>query len=355
MKLFPITIRLSDMKNVQKRPLLKVLDEPMAFEADVSYNNKLFTDISSNVFRKLFEFLEVENIRTNIIISGDILENMNIQDTDTLQILQRLVDSKQVIIIADSFYSESCASMYYQMWWRESVIKSINSIKNILKLACKCIYIPQLFRGLELELLVEEIGVVEFLIPSEGKLIKNYRHFSQKLSDFRKYDGHSLSWIKEKSDSLCTFHFIPQKHFININDLLIGYKSNDIVKLITMGIGHIAFKESSYSIKSTRSSTYMARIPEVYSLAHFTQIQRAIMRLWAYASKITLSELHSHDTEFLRKIHYFVGRMQNSDYLLYCLKDIYKREGLNFSSPYEFFANTQASIENVRILLKNKL
>jgi hypothetical protein len=79
------------------------------------------------------------------------------------------------------------------------------------------------------------------------------------------------------------------------------------------------------------------------------------MRLWAYASKVTLSELHSHDTEFLRKIHHYVGRMQNSDYLLYCEKEMYKREGLNFSSPYEFFANTQASIENVRILLKNKL
>jgi hypothetical protein len=349
-----ISLYFSKLDRYKIEPLLDILNNPGNDFVDVELSKKIFKQDLEEKFEPIIDFLIQQKVEANLIITGNFIQSASELRPSIIKKIKKLSDSKQITIVANAFYGNSVTSLYNSAWWASSVLNSIKTIQYHLGTSPEMVFIPQLFRELELERITEATEIKSFLCRQKGD---RQIEFSLQLSELRRFEGRKASWINSNIDQECNFYFEPDNQFFDINKLSLGKKSLDlIIKSLNMKLG-LASTTAILRPKITRlNSTNKVRLNDGYSLALFTPMARAIIRLWAYGSTVILSEHSQNPSPFSQELFYNFAALQNDDFLFYLKPENYTgKEKINFTSPFEAFVNMQSAIKKSEIILRHKI
>lgn len=351
--LYAATIHFSRSPVYNVTPLTKILES-----VDIPFFNETesqvsFINTATNLYIPTLKFLLSQDIKCNLIFTGDFLEYSQIHQPEIINLILQLIDKKIIKIVADAFYGESTSCIYNASWWSESIHKTMNSAEKILGIKPKNIFLPQLFRSLELERVFDKQRKYTFVLRQKGK---KYSNFSMKLSELRRFNGNYVSWITGDNDFECDFRFIPDTDYFFANGNLFQPNLEKAAKSFALAAGFVA---SDYDVKKDtkkiRTFLQTPRITEYPSLGFYSSMEKATLRLWEYGLILITNKLHHKPTLELIKLSEDFGLLQNSLFFFYLNKSIYlSGKVTNFSSPYEAFVSMQVRIKQVEILLDKK-
>ena len=349
--LFPTTIHFTNLKYYNPSSLLKVLNDPEIDIFDLHQTDLDFKKLSDKLYIPTLDFMIKQEISANLILTGEFIRQSKKHAPEIVEKIKNLISNKLVKIVVDANYGESLSCIYNYAWWSDSIQKSYVCICESLEYEPSIIFLPQLYRSLELERILEKTGVSNFLLRQTGK---KHSTFKMKLSELRRFDGEQIYWIEQNNDSECNFYYVPDNYFFQINGNLFQPDLKTAAKTFALAVG---FASSEYNIKKqtkrVRSSNSVPRIQQHPSLAMFNNLEKAVMRLWEYGLVILKNDLTYHPEPKLQKYFESFCSMQNNDFLFYLHKQSYSNnKDINFSSPYEAFATVQARIKQIEILLK---
>lgn len=349
-----ISLYFSKLDYYKIEPLLNILENPDRSFIDVELSKKLFKQDLEEKFEPIIDFLIQQKLEANLIITGNFVQSTAEIKPSLLKKIKKLVDSGQITLVANAYYGNSLTSLYNSAWWAATVINSIKTIKYHLETTPEVVYIPQLFRELELERITEETKITSFICRQKGD---RQIEFSLKLSELRRFEGKITSWIKSDLDQICNFYFEPDNQFFDINHLSLGRKSLPvIISSLNMKVG-LASANAILKPKITKVKVInKVRLNDTYSLALFKPMEKAIIRLWAYGCSVILSEHSQNPSPFSQDLFYNFAALQNIDFLFYLRTENYtSKNTLNFTSPFEAFVNMQSAVKKSEIVLRHKI
>jgi hypothetical protein len=306
----------------------------------------------NTVLYPTLEFLDKNDVKANIIVTGKLIEYIGANKKVKSKIVS-MYQSGSLKIVADCYYGESLVSFFNVSLWVESLKETVNVIKKTLNIQPDIIFIPQLFRTLELEKVTGELGITQFLTRKKGQKPDT---FKLHLSDLRRFDGEDASWITGEKDLICDFYNISDNLFYDLNLALLEKDISRFTKAtnMEMGLNHSQFFLKPGNKKEDKKPASI-RIEEKQSLYLYNHIQRATIRLWQHGSMVLASsdqidpELHGH-------LHNALAKLQSATFLNYLEKKNYIGHKVdNFSSAYEAFVNMQSAVKEIEILVRNKV
>ena len=352
-KIKGISIYFSKLDYYKIEPLLDILSSPTSEFIDIKLSKELFKKEIDEKFEPVIDFLIQQEVEANLIVTGNFIQSVAEIRPSLLKKIKFLAQKDQITLVANAFYGNSLTSLYNSAWWATTVNNSIKTIKYHLGKKPDVVYIPQLFRELELERITQETTITTFLCRQRGLRQLEY---SLKLSEFRRFEGKKTSWIKSELDVICNFYFEPNNQFFDINKLSIGKKSIPvIVQSLNMKMG-LASTNAILRPKITRlNPTDKIRINDTFSIALFTPLERAAIRLWAYGSNVILTEHSLRPTPFSQELFFNFAALQNTDFLLHLRPENYTKKNHNFTSPFEAFVNMRSAVKKSEIALKNQI
>lgn len=350
-RLYPVTINLSTLNWYEVRPLLKVVRDPSLKFFDEEKSIELFKKSAKEVYLPLLEFIDQQNIRASVILPAEFVEKAFSYNKKLFLLLKKLVKEDQIKIVATAYYANSLTALYHSHWWADSVIKSLEKIENLLECKILTVYLPQLFRNLEIERLTHKFDT--FLIrQKEG----GFTHFNLQNSELRKFKGQTVSWVNEENNVNCHYYLVSNSLFFDINLVFLDKNRGQSLKAMAMKIGLASAKNYLGNNLNAKTLAQIPRIQEKYSLVLYNPLERATIRLWEYASILISSQYNNKPDSFSQNLFYQFAKLQNADFLIYLRKSIYLKGSIeNFTSPYEAFINMQTTVKQIEILLKNRL
>lgn len=350
-RLYPVTINFSVLNWYEVRPLLKVVKDPSSKFFNEEKSIEMFKKSAREVFLPLLEFIDQHKINATVILPAEFVEKAFAYNKNLFDLLKKLVLEDQIKIVATAYYSNSLTALYHSHWWAESVIKSVEKLEELLECKILVVYLPQLFRNLEIERLSHKFDT--FLIRTkEG----GFSHFNLQNSELRKFKGQTISWINEENNVNCHYYLVPNNLFFDINSVFLDKLVDLSLKAMAMKIGLASAKNYIGNSQSAKTLSQIPRIQEKYSLVLYNPLERAIIRLWEYASILISSQYSNKPDSFSENLFYQFAKLQNADFLVYLRKSIYLKGNIeNFTSPYEAFINMQTTVKQIEILLKNRL
>lgn len=356
-QLKPVTLKLSAYKVYKVASLIERITDTDTPFVNLRGTNEKFRDLSRDIYHPLFKFIELHKLEVNIVITGEFLEKLKKYAPRSLTVLRRLVKEGYVTVVLDAYYGNSLSSLYNMAWWARSIEKTHASCNEILGTDADFVFLPQLYRTLELERVVHKLGKKKFLLRNKGKKIAFYK---TKLSSLRRFDGHSVGWLKDEKDEDVRFYYIPNNYYMMPNELVFEKDLETAVRAFCMKVG---WQYNKFFLNPRLKSTERHDVPrlnEKFSLGYYSHLQRSVIRLWDYASFIIASEEHIEDQEYTRikTISRNFAALQDPFFLLYLLPKFYNtphQEVTMFSSPYEAWVSMQACVKHLEILLKNKI
>ncbi len=356
-QLKPVTLKLSVYKVYKVASLIERITDTDTPFVNVRKTNEMFKQMSKDIYHPFFKFLELHKLEVNIVITGEFLDKLKKYAPRSLTVLRRLVKGGYVTLVLDAYYGNSLSSLYNMSWWARSIEKTRDRCEEILHKDADFVFLPQLYRTLELERVVHKLGKKKFLLRNKGKKIAYYK---TKLSSLRRFDGHPVSWVKDEKDEELEFHYIPNNYFMMPNELMFEKDLETSVRAFSMKVGWQYNKFFLNPRLTKNEKTVVPRLNEKSSLGYYSHLQKSIIRLWDYASFIIASEEHIEDQEYTRikTISRNFAALQDPFFLLYLLPKFYNtphQEVKTFSSPYEAYVSMQACVKHLEILLKNKI
>jgi hypothetical protein len=348
----PITLHISQPFVYSLNSLINRIVEKDQQFFDHHKSHEAAIDFIQTVVGPTLEFLHKNDIKANIIIPGKLVEYIGLNKKVKNKI-REMINDGTIKLVVDAYYGESLVSLFNSSLWVDSLTNTLTSIENILGVHPEIIFVPQLFRTLELEKITELLGITQFVTRKKSK---KPDMFSMQLSDFRRFDGGDVSWISEEKDALCHFYTVPNNLFYDLNLALFEkdiFRSTNALNM-EMGLNY-----SQYLLKSTKKTllknNVSIRIEEKYSLYLYNHIQRAVIRLWRHASMV-LASSDEDEKETHNNLYSALSKLQSSSFLNYLEKRYYVgQKVVNFSSPYEAFVNMQSAIKEIEILVRNKI
>ncbi len=348
-----ISLYFSKLDYYKIEPLIDILSHPDSQFIDVEASKKLFKKDLEEKFEPIIDFLIQQEVEANLIITGNFVQSAAEIMPSLLKKIKKLVDTNQITLVANAFYGNSLTSLYNIDWWATTVANSIKTINYHLKTTPKVVYIPQLYRNLELERIIHKTNITTFLCRHKSD---KQLEFNLQLSELRRFEGKKASWINIDNDTACNFYFEPNNQFFDINQLSLGKKAIPlIIKSLNMKVG-LASTNAILKPKIIKlDGNKEPRINDNYSLALFKPMERAIIRLWGYGSNVILTEHALKPTPSSQELFYNFAALQNADFLLHLRPENYNSEIKNFVSPYEAFVNMQSAIKKAEIVLRKMI
>jgi Glycosyl hydrolase family 57 len=354
MKIRPVTLYFSQLSWYHLNPLLEVARDPHAPMLDIPKSGVLFKQMCQEVYIPVLDSLQNNGVEANIVLTGEFLATANLVCPELIEKLKQLIENDEVSLVADAYYGNSLTSLYNSAWWASSVKRTVDATGQILSVSPAAVYIPQLYRGLELERITQNSGISEFFCRVKGT---KPLELEIKLSSLRRFGGRKPGWIDVDMDLKCSFHFIADDQFFSINEAYFEKDLDKSGKTISL---EIPYTHAKLELKPKKTKTERpqkpSRLSEKYSLTLYSPLQRAVIRLWEYGAMLVWTEFNQNPGRVSNQLLDTVAALQNSEFLYYLSKKSYRAgQELNFSSPYEAFVNMQAAIKQVEILLKNKI
>lgn len=352
-KMHAATIMLNELPVYEAVSFLDILAKPSSSFFDKPKSNLLFKKLAKEVYYPTLNLLLTQNIGTNIIISGYFLQQAAEHYPKLLLVLRKLLAKDLVYIVANAYFGEDLSMVYNTNWWSHSLQKTCDKVKELLNYEVEGIFLSQMYRNLELERFVHKKRITKFILRQKGK---KYSSFYMNLSELRRFNGQTVSWINNENDVKCHFNFIPDTDFFNINGNIFQPNLEQAAKTFAFAV---AFTASEFKIrkntKKIRSFTSLPRINEKPSLTLLSSLEKATLRLWDYGLTRLLNLYNdSLKDEWPILLQNFV-RLQNTDFFAYLNKSNYLLKDVeNFSSPYEAFVSMQAKVKQVEMLLQKK-
>jgi len=352
---FAATVKFNVLEVYNLNSPIFTIENPQTGFFQEGETNKLFKKLAKKLYIPTLELFLNQEITLNIIVSGNFLEKAAALSPKLINLLKKLISQNLIVLAADGYYGEDYSSVYNSSWWSSSLVRTIDKIKEVLKIDTKFVYLPQLFRNLELERLLEQKKIKHFLLRQKGK---KFSKLQSSLSELRRFNGKTVSWINSENDLNCHFNFIPDNLFFNING---NYLQPDLIQASKTFALAVAFNASEYEIKKDtkklRTATKTLRINEKPVLNLFGHLEKATFRLWEYALRLVLNKYHLEVNEKVSELLDDCCRLQNSDFLMYLDKSNYflGKNVDNFSSPFEAFVFMQSKVKQVEIIIRNGL
>jgi hypothetical protein len=352
-EIFPVTLQLSQIPEYNLQPLLKVFStkETNFFNHQLSVGS--FVDYCKLIYLPTLNFLEKQNISVNLIISGSFLEMARDYYPKIIFAIRKLYSKNQLNLVIDHKYSASVSCLYNIRWWANGVYQTENIVKNILDIPVGMVFLPQLFRGLQLEKYFEKSNINKFFIRSKSGECKITKI---PLVSLRKFHGEPVSWISLENNIELEIFSCPDKLFFHCNEAIFSSNIQEFVIAKNMQIGH---HYHNYLLRKQQIQRVVGldfRLNEKYSLALYNHQERAVIRMWEQLSFLVCSkgvkEKMQHIPNFTNEIH----ALQNIEFFRFLHKENYNPEpNKNFTSMNEAFVNMQNSLKKIEFLLGNKI
>jgi hypothetical protein len=346
------TLCLNALPWYNPKSILTHFENPQEPSLDEERTVQAFRRYSKDIYTPLLHFLLDNKVETNLIITARFLLESKKHHRYNLELIRKMVEKNLAIITADCYNGESMSSLYNVQWWAQQMISSVKVIQEELGLTPEYVFVSQIYRSLEIERIVFETGINQFIIRQKGSKLLPFR---LRLSEFRRFGGESVSWIGEHNDEMCNFIALPDAQFYEPNQLIFLPNTVEQVRRLSMEIG---LNSSLKRLKKTPSYSQKKpkfRLNEHPSMGLFNDLEKSVLRLWEYMSTIILSRFHyQQEDPKLREIYKTYSRIQNKDFLFYLnKKSYYDGAELNFTSPYEAFATMQTMAKKLEIDLEN--
>jgi len=349
------TIYLNNLPWYNPKSILSHLEDPNLPLLDVQKSADYFIEFSSKVYRPLLAFMLQHKILSNLIVTGNFLRFSLELAPENLDLLKELIYAQLVDIAVATFYGDDLSCFYHMESWAKNIIRSVQTLREVLQVEPKYIFISQIFRALEVERVIYPTGIQSFLVRQKGSRLLP---FELKMSELRRFNGSPVSWINEQNDVVCQFTIIPDNLFFEPNRLLLVDQLEEQLKKLAMEIGLLAtvsqLKHTESKTKKPTAKTGL-RINEYYSLALYSDLERAVLRLWQHMLGLILSTLclQPNNPKILDLYDLYL-RLQNKDFLFYLQKTSYNSKvEKNFISPYEAFATMQTAFLKLQVCLEN--
>jgi hypothetical protein len=347
--IYPVTLRFTQPQVYIKQPLIQRI-----VEKDVQFIDMAETRIETSrylneVVLPMLSFIEAHDVYVNIVISGKLLEIFE-REKKPLELLRGLMQKGKVIIAVDTLYGESLLVFHNTLRWLESIRQTFDIYQSIFHVPPTVIYIPQLYRALEMERVVQNTGITTFITRKKGKKPDS---ISLSLSELRRFDGETVQWILPEQDLHCAYNFISDNLFYTTLDLLLEKNVTQAVKTRNMKMG---YNYNKFLLRQDEKRfAGNVRIEEKYSLHNYNHMQRGIIRLWQHESMVISSirnqEKHSIKLDILSN---GLARLQQEYFLQFMDSSLYHtQKNLPFSSPSEAFMTMQSALKEIEIVLKN--
>jgi hypothetical protein len=353
LRIHPTTIDLSVLPVYRVLPLItRLRDTEISFFEEIkSLEN--FQYASKNLYQPILQFILKNGISTNIIITGQFLDWSRKRQPKNLTLLKKVLHNNQAHLILDAYHGNSLTALYNSDWWIESLRQTQQLVQTHLGINPNSVHLPQLYRSLDIERLVWELGLDVFIIRQKGRKSASLEHT---LSELRTIDRQVPPWIVPEKDHVCQIRFIPDTTYFDVNESQFEPDIHLAAKTLSMAIG---FADSQFVLKNQSGKLKEGRkfrIGEKPNITMYNPLQKAVIRLWEYCSFTLMSHYNYNPGEPSRKLFEAFSMLQNTDYLNYLEKSNYfNGKQLNFSSPYEAFVNMQSTIKQIEVILKNQL
>lgn len=351
---FATAVVFNEFRWVKPTSVLEIYNKKQLSFYNKTKSHEYFNDYSNKIYIPILKFFLEQEISTYLVVSGRFLKTSTQLKPEIIKLIQKLLNKKLVEIVVDSYHGESLSCMYLGDWWVNSLVKTSKVVEQTFNLSPKMAYLPQLFRSLELEKVVENAGISQFLLPQFGK---KYLDLDYKLADFRRFNGDKVSWLQHERNHQCLFKFIPESSFYSVNGNIFQQNLTQASKTFALAVG---FESNEYQIKLTnkkiRSVRNQLRFPEKPSYSSYSDMEKAVLRLWKYG----LTKINNHQMEFSEAmgtketIKDFIA-IHSREFLFYLSKSLYLEKKVEpFSSPYEALATVQAVIAKLELFLEKK-
>ncbi len=355
----PVTIRCTLHKSYHLASIIdRISDKDTPF-LDDSRIQKTYQQLVQDVYFPLFSFINLFDLKVNLIVSGEFLDYTATNNPRLLALLSELVSKESIILVADAYHGDSLTSIYNSSLWARRLMKTNLSFNKHFEKKAEMIFMPQLYRNLEMEKISSTMENCRFLLRNRGNKI---RVNQIKLSQLRKFNGNTVNWINEENDKELQFFYVPDNMFREVNDLIFEKDKLTATRAFGMDIG---LKYSKFLLKRTRRAGNeiedSMRINEKPSFYLYNQLQRSVLRMWEYAAFLISTELNNSSgdsPDFVKGIAKKFAGFQDPFYLKYLDTKLYLNNDKlvqEFSSPYEAYVNMQACVKNIEILLKNRV
>jgi len=352
---YPATLIFSKLERYNPRPIVDILDNPELVDFfDQASTIQYFKILTKEVYLPTLEFLISQGIKVNLIVTGDFLVTAKTHSPRIITILKKLIKNNQVNLVAGAYWGETTISLYNNKLWSQSLVRTTDTIKDILHAHIVGVYIPQLFRQMGLELIVHELGINNFLCRQQGPKVFT---ITKKISEIRRFDGQSVFWLSPEDDQICDFYFVSDKLFFQTNTLAFVTNQQQSAQALVMSLGLNTLQETLKPTlnKGIADKDKNARIGENYSLTLYNPLEKAVIRLWGYVTTLLSSKYYNQSEILEDKLVQQVLALQNTGFFYYLDKQNYQlpQPQANFTSPYEAFITMQNNVRQIEIKLQS--
>jgi hypothetical protein len=348
----PITIYASQPFVYSLNSLINRIVEKDKQFFDLEKSQQLINSFIDTVLFPTLEFIDKNEIKANIILTGKLVQQIG-QNKKVKAKIVSMYQSGSIKLVVDCYYGESLVSFFNSSLWVSSLKDTINIMKKVLNIQPDIIFIPQLFRTLELEKVTGEIGITHFLTRKKGLKPDT---FKLHLSDLRRFDGGGATWIRGEKDVICDFYNISDNLFYDLNLVLLEKEIDEFTKALNMqmGLNHSQFLLKPSSKRDDKKPSSI-RIEEKCSFYLYNHVQRAVIRIWQHGNMV-LASSDNIDPLLKNELGMAMAKLQSTSFLNLLEKKYYVGQKIdNFSSPYEAFVNMQSAIKEIEILIRNKV
>lgn len=347
---YPVLISLSLMFSYTSKSLVDVLKNPKLPFVNKLQSEAVWEREFKQIYVPLFQFLYKQNIKVSVIITGHFVDVAAKQYPEFLDILKKMLEKGLLNLIPDAYWGSSHLSMYYFDWWKDEIAGTIDRIQNHLHFSPKSVYLPIIYRQLPLEKLLTSLNIENFVsVVNERK----GGTMTTSLKAFRRFRGGRVTWIREIEQSEIHIHWYTYSHYFD----LMNVKNHTDIDLMTKSTSlEIALTYTKAQITQTRSKkSPTIRMQEERNWSRYNNLEKAVFRLWEYATYMVGKEHAEVDTidddPLMRNLFYSMNR----DFFYYLGYDNYnKKQHLSFTSPYEAFIHVQNTNIQLEILLKER-
>ena len=346
------TIYFNDLPWYNPKSILTHLEKPTEPIIDREKTAQAFRLHSKNIYKPVLSFLWENRLEANLVVTASFVKQSAKHYPQNLDLIKKLIEQDLVLITADCYNGESFSCFYNTGWWSRHLLLSINSIQHNLGVKPYFAFVSQIFRSLEVERIVFEAGINNFIIRQKGSKLSPFR---LKLSELRRFNGQPVSWINQENDQTCNFIALPDSQFYEPNSLIFLPNLSEQVKRLSMEIGLGSSLSKLKKIPGSSKQKTNFRLAEQPSLALFNDLERSVLRMWEYVTTLILSRLDYHKEELeYQELYKIYSRIQNKDFFYYLNKNSYfEGASFNFTSPYEAFATMQTIAKKLEIYLDN--
>lgn len=337
---------------IEPQSPMNIFEKNKALFFNAKKTEQKFVEFAQTIYLPFLKFTLDQEIKTFLIVTGRFLEMAIRHEPKIIEVIKSLQVKNIIELTVNEYQGSSQSVIYNSEWWSLGVQKTFDLIVKEMQITPTHTFLPQLFRGLELEKIISRTGQHKFLLPRPSK---KYFQFDSLLSDFRRFNGKHVNWIEPEEDVKCSFEFIYQGFLFHINGNILQREQSQAIKAFSMAVG---FYSSEFEIRKSssklREQREFVRFNEKPNRSIFSNLEKSVIRLLDYG--LNLIESYPNifyenpdNHEVLRDFE----TVHQAEFLFFLDKGMYlEKRNLFFNSPYEAFITVQTIITKLELTVQ---